>query len=222
MGKLLAIIAVALLITLSGCTEAFDEKSNFEVVDNNVTIWEDSTGEYNIVLAFEVSNLINAPLNFKESNFDIIDDNGSLIDTMQSVSAYPPVVNPDKTAVYFDVKISDRITDSNIKLKAIPHIETEKSNVKQANLSMKGITGWRGENAIGIVRNNSSRIEYNNVHIAIISRTQSNEVVSVMTATIDSIKPGEHVEFEAEDPLKHRKLGSDMVTTFQNFAYIAQ
>lgn len=218
MKRFTILIIATLLIAFCGCSEGVDNKPDFGVVSSNVTIWEDSEGEYNIILAFEVSNLINAPLYFKESDFDIVDGNGNLIDTIQSVSAYPPVVDPEKTAVYYEAKISDKISDANIKLKAVPHIQAEKSKVKREELFIKGITGWHGKNAIGIVENSSSRTEYDNVHVAIISRTQSNEVVSIMTATIDLIKPGETIEFEAKDLIT--RINQGIVTTQQNFVYV--
>lgn len=220
MKKLTIIIVVALLITCNGCSLGTDNKPNFDVVGSNVTIWEDSTGEYSIILAFEVSNLINKSLYFKESDFDIVDENGNLVETMKLVSAYPSVVEPKKTAVYYDAKISDKISDTSIKLKAIPHIEAEKSKVKKANLHITGATTGGSSCASGIVVNGSSMTEYNNVHIAIISRKTNNEVVSVMTATIDSIKPDEQINFEVRDRLKERELGPNVVTKYQNFAYI--
>jgi|WetSurMetagenome_2_1015567.scaffolds.fasta_scaffold118915_1 hypothetical protein len=220
MKKLIIIIVLALLITLSGCSEGSDNQPDFDAVSSNVTIWEDSTGEKYIILAVEVSNSINKPLYFKESDFDIVDEEGELIDTMKSVSAYPSVVDPDKTAVYYDAKISDKISDTNIRLKAVPHIESEKSRVKQANLSIKGVTVGGSKYAFGIVQNNSSQMEYNNVHIAIISRKENDEVVSVMTTTINSIKPREQVEFIVKDCLTQRDLGPDIVTNYQNFVYI--
>jgi|GEM_PF-4905855 len=225
MNKLTIIIAIALLVAFGGCSKRPENETNneiyFDVVNSNVRIWEDAAGKYNIILAYEVSNLINKPLYFKESDFDIVDENGNLIDTMKSVSAYPPIINSDETAVYYDAKISDKISDANIKLKAIPHIKVEKSKIKRKEVGINGITGWRNRNAIGIIENRTSRTEYNNVQIAIISRTQSNEVVSVLTAKVDSIKPGEQIEFEAEDRLKQEHLGPDIVVTkHQNFAYV--
>ena len=70
------------------------------------------------------------------------------------------------------------------------------------------------------IKNSSSKTEYKNVHIAVISRKSNNEVVSVMTATIDSIKPGVEKEFEAKDCLQKRHISANIVTTYQNYVYI--
>lgn len=218
--KVTIIIIVALLITFSGCSESSSNKPDFDVASNNVTIWEDSTGEDYIILAFEVSNLANDPLYFKESDFDIVDENGTLIETMKSVCAYPSVVGSDDTAVFYDAKASDKIPDTSIKLIATPHIEAEKTNAKRKELFITGTTVGGSLYATGIVKNSSSKTEYNDVHIAIVSRNQSNEVVSAMTTTIESIKPGEKIEFRAEDCLKKRDLGPDIVTKYQNFVYL--
>jgi len=220
MKKFTILICITLLIVFSGCSGCSDNEPNFDVVSNNVTIWEDSTGGYSIILALEVSNLINAPLHFKESDFDIVDETGTVIETMNSVSAYPPVVKRSEVAVYYDAKTSDRISDANVKLKAIPHIETEKSKIKGEAVGTTGATTGGSLYADVLVHNASSRNEYNNVHIAVISRKSNNEVVSVMTGTIDSIKPREELEIRVEDRLKQRNLGADIVTKYQLFSYL--
>lgn len=221
MKKLTILIVASLLSVLSSCTNNSNGKLNFDIVSSNVTVLEDATGGYSIKLIVEVSNINNKQIYLKASDFDIIDEDGTLIDTMKSVSAYPSLIDTNETAVYYDTKVSDKISDSNIKLKAIPHIEYEKLKVKQKDISIKGISGWRGENAIGIIRNLSSRTEYKNVQIVIVGRTQSNEVVSVLTAKIDLIKPREYIEFEAEERLIQGNLGSATIATkYQNFAYI--
>jgi hypothetical protein len=223
MKRLTILIAVALLITFSGCSGESDHKPSFDVASNNVTIWKDGTGEYYIILAVEFTNLSNKPLHFKASDFDIVDESGNLIDTIKAVNAYPSTVSPDETAVYYDAKASDKITDINMKLNAIPHIETEKSKLTHNQLKQLGLTGAAtggSAYATAFVINMSSQVEYNNVHVAIISRTSDNKVVSVMTATIDSIKPGEEIEIKVEDRLKQRSLGPDIITTYQHFAYL--
>lgn len=212
-----AIIVVLFILFLNGCSE---NKTNFNVIGSNVTIWEDDTGAKHIALVCEVSNLRNHSMHFKNSDFDIVDEDGNLIDTIQSVRAYPPIVDSEETAVYYGSKASDKITDTNVKLVAIPHIEVEKSK-RRKEIVVNGITGNRKESLIGMITNPSFKSEYKNIEIAIIRRTQSNEAVSVMTAKIDSIKPQEHLEFSAEDAVKGRKIPSDVIiTTMQNFAYV--
>ena len=223
MKRLTILIAIALLITFSGCSASTDNKPSFDVASDNVTIWKDTTGEYYIILAVESTNLSNKPLHFKSSDFDIVDEAGDLIDTIKAVNAYPSTVSPNETAVYYDAKASDKITDINMKLSAVPHIETEKSKLTGNQRKQLGLTGAAtggSAYATAFVVNMSTRVEYNNVHVAIISRTSDNKVVSVMTTIIDSIKPGEEIEVEVEDCLKQRSLGPDIVTKYQNFAYI--
>ena len=45
-------------------------------------------------------------------------------------------------------------------------------------------------------------------------------MVSVMTTVIDSIGPRERVSFFAEDSLKERDLGPNIVTSYKHFAYV--
>jgi len=243
MKKLVIILIAAILVSFNGCSQAannqpdsggarnnvtveghpeeINDQPDFEVVSNNVTVWEDYTEDYFIILAFEVSNLSNAPLHFKESDFNIVDEYGNLVSTMRSVSAYPPVVTPGSIAVYYHAKRSDVILDENISLIAIPHIEAERWSFRGNQLGI--IDSRMGGSAFftGVVENFSSRTTYNNVHIAVITRTSNNEVVSVMTATIDSIKPREQIEFKAEDIIWQRCLGPNFITIYQSFAYVA-
>jgi hypothetical protein len=220
MKKLAIIIVTALSIVFSGCSTGTDQKINLDDVGSNVTIWENSAGEKNIVLAFEVSNSNNHTLYFKESEFDIVDENGTLIDTMDAVNAYPAVVEAGNTAVYYSAKTSDKISDVNIKLKAISHIEVEKSKVSSKDFAI--INSAKGGSAIatGTLKNLSSRNTYSNVHIATITRKSNNEVVLVMTATITSIKPQEEVEFIVKDCLEQRQVSPSVVTTYQSYVYV--
>jgi hypothetical protein len=221
--KRLTILIAVVLIAFTGCSGESNNTPSFNVASNNVTIWEAPTGEHYIILAIESTNLSNKPLHFKASDFDIVDEDGNLVDTMKAVNAYPSTVIPDEMGVYYNAKVSDKISDVNMKLSAVPHIEAEKSTLTNNQLKQLGITGATTGGSLyasGTVVNMSSQNEYNNVHIAIIGRTSDNKVVSVMTATIDSIKPREEIKFEAEDCLKQRSLGPDVVTKYQNFAYI--
>lgn len=218
MKKMVVAIIVIVLIMLCGCTK---DEITFDVVGNNVTIREDTTGDKNIVLVFEVSNPRKGSLYFKESDFDIVDENGKLIDTIQSVKAYPSVISSGETAVYYGGKVSETISDANTKLKAIPHIDVEKVKNKRNEIGINGVTGSGKAFVTGIIENPSSKKEYNNICVAIIRRTQNEEAVSVMTTTINSLKPREQVEFRAEDIIGGRVLEPDvMVTKYQNFAYV--
>lgn len=109
MRKLTVILITILLIILSGCSKATDNNSDFDIIYNNVTIWEDAAGSKNIILVFEVSNLSNDSIHFKKSDFNIVDENGNIIDTIRSVSAYPEIIDLGETAVYYGAKISNKI-----------------------------------------------------------------------------------------------------------------
>ena len=220
--KKVSIIIIITLFTklLCGCSESPNNTAVFNVVGNNVTIWEDSAGAKSIVLVSEVSNLTNNSLYFKESDFDIVDQNGNFIDTIQSVNAYPPIINPDETAVYYGAKVSEKITDPNLKLTAIPHIVAEKAKDKRKEIGINGITGDGNGFLTGIITNPSSKIDYKNIQIAIICRTQNNEAVSVMATEIDTLKPREQMEFKVVDTIG-RELDSNItISTLQNFAYV--
>lgn len=222
--KNVSIVIIALfLIALSGCSGNSNYTPSFDVVGNDVTIWEDSTGEYYIVLAVETTNTSNKPVHFKASDFDIVDEDGSIIDTMKAVKAYPSTVVSDGMAVYYGAKVSDKVSALDMKLSAVPHIETEESKLTNNQLQQLITTGAEtggSAYATGWVKNISRQTEYTNVHVAIVSRTSDNKVVSVMTATINSIKPQEEISVRLEDCLKQRRIGPDVVTTYQNFAYI--
>lgn len=220
MKKTKIIAITLLLILLCSCTEGSDKKPNYEITRSKVEIWSNPEGTNYIILAVEATNLSLFPLHFKESDFDIVDEKGTLIETMKSVNAYPPDVNPNKKVVYYNVKKTDKVFDNSIKLKAIPHIENKISMLNDAELAVIGITTGGSTYASGTLSNSSFVTKYHNVNIAIVSRKSNDEIVSVMTALIDSIKPGEKIEFEATDSLIGRTTGTNIVTKFQIFVYI--
>jgi hypothetical protein len=224
MRNLVIVIIATLMIMFCACSKTNESEINFDLVDSHISIWKDSADKYYIVLAYEISNSGDTPLYFKESDFDIVDENGTLIEVLKSVSAYPPVVASEWTSVYYEAKVSDKIADVNIKLKVIPHIEAEKTHIKKNSIFMVESNMWGGSHATGIIENKSHWRKYKDVRIAIISRKLNDEIVSVMTASIDLIKAGERVEFMAEDRLKERFLDPNLsqseVTGHFKFIYI--
>ena len=216
MNKLTIIgIVTALLITLCGCSGNVDNnKPNFDVVGSNVAVVGDETG-YSILLAFEVSNSTNSPLYLKKSDFDIVDENGTVIDTIRSVSAYPPIIEPKKTSVYYGEKVSDKISDVSVNVKAIPHIKSEKTNTKLTTLPTPG----SGMNGV-FVRNSHKNKEYENVQVVIICRNQNDKITGVLTTRIDSIKPGEEIEAIPEGRLIEKDLDPMGGGKRSFFAYI--
>ncbi|MEA4895125.1 MAG: hypothetical protein VB064_07665 [Oscillospiraceae bacterium] len=156
----------------------------------------------------------------KSLDFDVVDENGKLIDTMKLVSAYPSVVEPNKTAVYYQTKKSEQIFNANVSLKAIPFIKPERYKNKQDKLFVVGIGTSGSKHAEATIRNGSNWKVYDNVQVAVIGRKQDNEIVCVMTGTIDSIKPDEKIEIQVNDSLQLRDIGPDIVTTYQTLAYI--
>jgi len=221
--KTLKIIIVLLLLVFYGCSGEDKNKTDFDVVDSNVTIWRESTGEYSIVLAFEVSNLSVGSVFFKESDFDIVDENGNIIETMKAVSAYPPVIKPKEMAVYYEVKKSNNISNADIELSAIPHINTseaDKSKDSGDYLAIVDTNIGGSSHSAGIVKNISYKTEYNNVHIAVITRNSSNEVISVMTAELGLMKPGEQKNYIAKDRLEQRDISLSIASNCQYIIYI--
>ena len=216
----IVIITIALLFAIGGCSKEADNRVDFDVVNSNATIWEDDRGEHLIILCTEVKNIGKNPLRLKESDFDIVDENGTIIDTIKLVPAYPPILESGESAVYCGKKSSDTISKTSVTLKVIPHIESEKSNIKLTTLPIDGSWGaslysW------GHVRNLSSVMEYNNIQIAIISRAENDKVVSVMIGAIESIKPGEKAEYQVEEHLLQRDYGANTVIQHQYLAYLA-
>lgn len=225
MKKLIIITVVVLLISLSACSGESYNISSFSITSSDVTIYEASTDEYYIILAVEFANKSNEILRFKESDFDIVDEDGKLIDTMYSVCAYPSTVAPNKTGVYYCAKLSNNTSDLDMKLTAIPHIEVDYSTLTNNQLNQFTVTGATiGGNSycFGTIRNKSSRYEYHNVCVALIGRTLENKVISVMTSRIETIRPFQTVEFRAEAYLKQRIFDPDIKINYNFFVYIDQ
>ena len=220
MKILIVLILTILLITHSGCTGDSAVEDSFDILNSNVTIWRDRTGEHYIILAFEVSNISNSPLHFKRSDFDIIDEYGRVIHTMRSVNAYPPIVIPGSTAVYYDVIRSDIIAETNVNLEVIPHIEAERSTFREIQLGIVAAGGGGNTYYVGTLENFSFHRTYYDVNVVVISRTQSNEIITVKTTVITSIEPRQQVEFKAEDVLIQRLLGRITITQNQFFIYV--
>ncbi len=225
MKKLIILTAVVLLISLSACSGESCKITNFNIISSDVTIFEASNDEYYTILAVEFANTSNEILCFKSSDFDIINEDGKLIDTMYSVCAYPSTVAPNERGVYYCAKLSNYTSDLDMKLTAIPHIEVDYSNLTNKQLNQFTITGATiGGNSycFGTIRNISSRYEYHNVCVVLIGRTIENKVISVMSSRIETIRPFQTVEFMAEAYLKQRIFDPDIKIYYNFYVYIDQ
>ncbi|MDP4118446.1 MAG: hypothetical protein Q8873_04570 [Bacillota bacterium] len=214
MKKFTIIIIAVLMITFSGCSQATDNNPQFSVKSSTAEIWEGDAGEYGITLFFEVANTSKYPLYLKPSDFDIFDKNNNLIDVIERVNAYPPIIKPGEIAVYSESKTSKKTLDASMGLKVMPKIKPERSNIKLTTLTTPG-----GGMDVVIVENHTYK-EYENVQVAVVCRNRNNKITGVLKTKIDSIKPGESVEAETKGRLITKDLDPDGGGKTQFFAYI--
>jgi hypothetical protein len=215
-----SVLSALLLIVLTGCSAFVNSEPDYEIDSSTAKIWKDDAGQTYIVLAVEVSNTTTQSVYFKESKFDIVDETGALLDTMEGVQAYPSVALGGRKSVYYDALLSDKVGKSK-NLKAIPHIEAESTNTtRSADLIPIDSFVGGSQYSTGTIHNISNRKEYHNVRVAEITRDVDDNVVSVMTAVIERIKPQEKVSYRAVDRLSQREKPAVSITTYENFVYL--
>lgn len=192
----------------------------YEEVSSNITLWKNSIGTIWGGLAYEIKNTGSAPLYLSSKDFDIEDSNGKLIKVMKMVTAYPQIILPGENAVYYDATTLDNVTDANMTLSVVPHINPVVAKVEQYYYPISDVeiqNGSLGIQAIGRVENNTDK-EEKLLRIAVICRDESNKVLTVMFTFVD-VQAGEKAGFTVTALSLPEGVNADSVKSFQTYAY---
>ena len=103
------------------------KKADYEVGEGTVRTRTDSIGTKWIAVAVPVKNTGNTALYLSSSSVDIENADGTLADTVSSVSVSPQVLQPGETAWYYEETFFEG--DMSGEYKAVPHIKAKEASV---------------------------------------------------------------------------------------------
>lgn len=204
-------------------TEAAKEtkaaKAEYEVGEGTVAVWTDSIGTKWVKVAVPVKNTGSTNLYLSTGSVEIENSSGSLEDTIEMVSVYPQVLKPGETAYYYEESFYEGNSSSG--LKAVPHVEVEKSTVDciRYEISEPQIKNkeYSGAVVMGRVENKTSE-EGTSVYVVAQLFDANKKLVGVQTTILDNgLKAGEKKAFETSS--LSSEINVSDVSTYAIYAF---
>ena len=237
---LIGILCFVVLLGLSACgggqssqedtTDSGDsgEKQaevNYEVGEGTAVTWTDSIGSHWVQIVVPVTNTGDENLYLESGTFDLEDESGSLLQTVDLVSVFPEVLKPGETACYCEETEAD--FDSDQKVKVIPHVEVKKATVDCIRLDVSETSISSGDFEEGVLVKgrveNTTDKDQESVYVAAVLYDSEDKVVgSVFTILDNTLAPGEKIGFEATSLAAPYSLTTDTVVHFEVYAYPSQ
>lgn len=242
---ILAVVVIAALALLTACggsaepagtetgggnseetTSTETESSvDWEVGEGTAVTWTDSIGSEWVQLVVPVTNTGSENLYLGTGTFDLEDESGALVKTLDMVSVYPEVIKPGETACYYEETNID--ADQDQKLTVVPHIDAEEAKVDCIRLDVSE-TSIVDEEYIGGVKvkgrvENTTDTDQDLVYVAAVLYDADNNVIGSVFSILDNtLAVGEKIGFEAGSLSAPDSLNTDAVDHYEVFAYPSQ
>lgn len=198
---------------------------SWDVGEGTAVTWTDSIGTKWVQLVVPVTNTGESNLYLESATFDLEDESGNLVQTIQMVSVFPDVIKPGETACYCEQ--TEFEGDSDLKLKVIPHVDVEEAHVDCIRLEVSE-TGIKNEEYDGGVRvtgrvKNTTEEDQDLVYVSAVLYDSDNNVIgSVFTILENTLASGETIGFEATSLTAPDDLNTNAVDHYEVFAYPEQ
>ncbi len=197
-------------------------KAEYKLGKSYSKIEKDSIGSVYITVAYEVINSGKVAVFLKDGTADIENKDGSLIDTVENITACPQILKPGETGWYFERTLFDGKTVNDIK--SVPHPNVEKSsdecirfNVSDTKLNEEQYLGVK---TIGRIEN-QTKSDYDSVIVSVNMFDSNGKVINKEYTYIDEgIKAGEKKSFEISS--LNTKLKASDVSKYEVYAYPSQ
>ncbi len=201
---------------------ATDSKAEYALGDAVVSVTTDSIGSKYVQVYFSVKNTGKVNLYLGSGSADIENSEGSLEDTVSSISAYPDILKPGETGYYFERTLYDGTATTG--LKAIAHVDIEKASAdciryKVSDISIKD-EQYLGAKVIGRVENTTDE-EGSMVEVAALLFDTNGGLIGVEFTYLDgSFAAGDKKSFECSS--LNTSLKASDVSKYEVYAYPTQ
>ena len=199
------------------------EDFSCEIVSVNNYVLTDSIGTKYLIGSVCVKNTGTVNAYLSSGTFDIEDASGALIDSQSYISAYPEIIAPGETAVYFDA-ISFDNGSANGEYSIVPTIDAESSEVDLIRCPVTDISFTDGKfggiEVVGRVENTTSE-EQSLLNVAIILYGKDDKVLSVIHTYPDDVAPGAKIGFSGSTLFQDELKVSD-IASYEAYAYPTQ
>jgi len=182
--------------TVPEITEAQESEPAWEVVSSGVSTQTSSIGSVWYSAWIEVTNTGNTPLYLGTMDVDIENASSQMVHKISMMGAYPQVLLPGETGVYYDAgTLDDGIETEGLKLHGKPGIE--KARVDCIRYDVEDITiktnDYKQTNILGRVVNNTDKDTDGMVYVSALCYDENNSLLGLMfTIITDPISAGDY------------------------------
>lgn len=177
--------------------EALTDDISYEIVDNNIVFGKNSIGTTWIQCYTIVKNTGNTNLYLDSSKYDIETSSGELVDTIKYVSAYPQVIAPGETAVYYEETVFEG--DLSKQHRLIPKLDIKKADVDLISLPVSDVKMTTNDygyaKVVGRYENNTDE-KQTSIRVSVAFYDQSGDLLAIDYTSVDGVSPGEKDSFE--------------------------
>lgn len=197
---------------------------SFEIGDGVIRVYKDSIGSTWLTVGVPVTNNGTENLYLPSATIDLEDASGSLVKTIELVSAYPAVIAPGETAYYYEETTVDEELPSAEEMTSILHAKIQKATVdliryETSEINVKDSSYYDVE-VTGRVENTSQEAE-DFIYVSTILYDADGKFLAVVfTILNDELAPGEKIGFSATS-LSSDVSASD-VESYDIYAYPQQ
>lgn len=196
----------------------------WEVGEGKTVVWTDSIGTVWCQIIVPVTNTGSENLYLSTGTMDLEDESGHLVDSRSMVSAFPEVLQPGETGVYYEEASLD--IDVSTKLTVIPHVKVDKAKVdciryEVSDLELKN-EEYGGVTLTGRVANTTNE-EGVLVYITVVYYDANNEIVATaFTILSDNLAAGDKIGFSAPTFSVPDSVKTDIIDHYEVFSYPTQ
>ena len=201
-------------------TEAAE--AEYEIGKASFSISKDSIDTKWLNVFVPIKNTGKTNLHLSPCSIDIEDNDGTILDTLSMVFAYPNLIKPGETAYYYNNTSFDN--DESNGLKFIPHPEVEKATVDCIRYDVSEVqikdAKYSGVEALGRIENKTNE-EANSYYVVVeLFDAEKNIIGIVYYQDYNSLAVGDKKAFKAES--LDSSLKASQVVSYRAYAYEAQ
>ena len=208
----------------SGGTEsnAPQGEAEYEITYNEARLFENSIGTVWLQGIVEVTNTGSCDLYLDDGKFDLEDESGSLLDTIDYIEVCPQVISPGEKAYYYTNSIMDSIKATDT-IKIAPKVDAQESTVAKILLPSSDeklkADDYSDLEMTGRIENTTSET-LSFVSLGVVLFDKDDHPIAVLDSSItDDIKPGEKASFKAYQYGLPEDVTVDSVARFEVFAF---
>ena len=200
-----------------------DESVQYKVVSESYKVHTDSIGSVYMECCIVIENTGKENIYIHDTDIDIEDDSGSLIDTKSGLEAYPDVIAPGEKSIIYDSVLLDENPSDGCTVKPFFSIEEATVPIERLEVFDVSIKEYYTHyvKTVGRVKNTTD--ESQSLYTLVVVFYDENDNIIGLTYTYpDSLEPGETTSFSTTNMFDSQDIEFSDIDHYDAFAFTLQ